>query len=166
MASTGHPGGGSPEKWGGNDKPYRHPFDVYWFGFYMDPLGDHQLDLCNPTGWISEFARWIKKRDLHFGDLYPHRFIIWKKDPSTSRRVDLSRREFFAVQKQFEFLINKYEFRFGGSLAYSRTVPGHPTESFPELYWSNRVYSGDSIGRPYRHRLPVQTQKSRSNPKP
>jgi hypothetical protein len=82
-------------------------------------------------------------------------------DPGTFKRIDLSRREFFQIQKQFEFLTAKYGFCLSGVLTYSRQLPGKPHESYPEFYHMNHVRTGDSIGRPFRHRLPQRQRKKR-----
>lgn len=159
--SPGGPGGDPPIEKSGDDNPAPHPFDAYWIGFYSSPFGIEEIEVCNAAGWVDEFEQWIKDRGFFHYELYPHRFIIGKKDPGTLKRIDLSRREFWQIQKQFEFLINKYGFSLWGILSYSRQLPGKPLESYGEFYRRNRVTTGDSIGRPFRHSLPERALKNR-----
>ncbi len=161
VPSPGGPGGDPPKEKSGDDNPEPHPFDAYWIGFYSSPFGSEEIVVCNAVGWVDEFEEWIKDHGFFHCDLYPHRFIIGKKDPGTLKRCDLSRREFWQIQKQFEFLINKFGFSLWGFLNYSRQLPGKPLESYEELYRRNRVVTGDSIGRPFRHRLPARARKKK-----
>jgi hypothetical protein len=159
--SPGGPGGNPPKEKSGDDKPDPRPFDAYWFGFYAGPVGIEQINACDCNGWVDEFGKWIQDHGFFHYELYPHRFIIGKKDPGTLKRIDISRREFFQIQKQFEFLTEKYGLCLSGSLTYSRQLSGKPLESHPEFYHMNHVRTGDSVGRPFRHRLPQRQRKKR-----
>jgi hypothetical protein len=141
--------------------PYSHPFDAYWFGFYDGPLGDKQIELCHASEWQAEFRRWILDQGFYWTetDSFPHRFIIGKTEPETRTRCDLSRREFSRIQKQFEFLINKYGFCLSGILTYCRQRPGKPYESYPVVYQRSRVRDGDSIKSPNRRGRPPRSEK-------
>ncbi len=152
--APGGPGGDPPKEKSGDDKPEPRPFDAYWFGFYAGPIGSEQIAACNCDGWEEEFGKWINDQGFFHHELFPHRFIIGKRDPGTLKRVDLSRREFFQIQKQFELLTAKFGLCLSGMLSYSRQLAGKPNESYPEFYHMNHVRTGDSIGRPFRHRLP------------
>jgi hypothetical protein len=55
----------------------------------------------------------------------------------------------------------KYGFCLSGSLTYSRQLPGEPFESYPEFNLMNHVRTDDSVGRPFRHRLPQRQRKKR-----
>ena len=156
--APGGPGASPPNDQSGDNKPDPRPFDAYWFGFYAGPVGSEQIDACNAVGWAEEFGKWVRDQGFFHFELYPHRFIIGKKDQGTLKRIDLSRREFFEIQKQFEFLTAKYGFCLSGLLNYSRQQPGKPLESYEEFYHMNHVRTGDSIGRPFRHRLPERAR--------
>ncbi len=153
------PGDDSPKEKSGDDRPDIHPFDAFWLGFYAGPVGTAQIDDCDCIGWNDEFTNWVRDHGLFHFELYPHRFIIGKIDPETRKRIDLSRREFFQIQKQFEFLTAKYGLCLSGVLTYSRQLSGKPLESYPECYHMNHVRSGDSIGRPFHHEPPEGSRR-------
>lgn len=120
---------------------------INWFGWGMMDM--EMIDEAQHWDWIRELEDIIRPRSWRFAHLGSDIDLIIEH-PFRS----ISRREFFAFQREFEALNERHGFRFCGALYVSRKrYSKHETDWPCETYSKGQIRIGDSIGRPMRHRM-------------
>jgi hypothetical protein len=127
-------------------------FVISWFGYdlqHLELVPEERLDdwldavesLCERRYWRIE--RLGNPIDLIFGA--PYRSI--------------APRDFFDFQRDWDALNEEYDFKFSGVFSLMDDDDPKKLNVLCEWYVRGRVRSGDSIGRPSRHRVPLKDSR-------
>lgn len=146
---------------GRRDGPPPRPFYIFWFGDLHGMPSDDDLPVDDVDGWMHEMSAKVRAMGLRHYEIYPWRFEIVRIDPDTGRWADVTRREFFEVQRFFERMNEKYGFRMGGAYQHIRKLAGQKEEAHSEMYAKGVLKYGAMNGRPWHARLKGRDERKR-----
>ena len=120
---------------------------INWFGWGMMDM--ELIDEARLWTWVHALEDIIRPKGWRFARLGSNMDLIIE---AAGRSI--GQREFFAFQREFEALNERFGFRFCGalSLEHKRCSKRDPVWPF-EIYSRGQIRFGDSIGRPVRHRI-------------
>ena len=147
------------EEGDGGDGDRHEPWYIFWFGILSDVIDISMIPDESIEGWIDEMDDKTKSMGLVHDHLFPWRLRIFRWDWDRRCYQDISRREFFEIQRYFERLNEKYDFKASGVFEHIRKLPGQPEEIHTEYYIRNSLKFGAMCGRPWHARIRREEDK-------